>query len=77
MDNTLTRIGLLQSVSVRWYLNNIMFNARRKFYDRLFTSGTTLSKLRDSALTERLYLGPTDAVSVIGRSLAWKVFVFL
>lgn len=46
----------------------------QKFYDRLFTSGTTLSKLRDTTLAERLYLGPTDTVSVAGRSLAWKLF---
>ena len=27
-------------------------------------------------LAERLYLGPSDTVSVAGRSLAWKVIVF-
>lgn len=80
MDNTLpsSRIALLRSVSFRWstyHEHNVTSKAHRKFYDRLFSFGTTLSKLRDSTLAERLYLSPTDTVSVAGRSLAWKVFL--
>ena len=80
MDNTLpsSRIALLRSVSFLWstyHEHNVTPKAHRKFYDRLFSFGTTLSKLRDSTLAERLYLTPTDTVSVAGRSLAWKVFL--
>ena len=82
MNNTLpsSRIGLLRSVSFLWSTNhehNVTPKAHRKFYDRLFTFGTTLSKLRDSTLAERLYLTPTDTVSVAGRSLAWKVSLLM
>lgn len=52
-----------------------MSKIHRKLYDRLFTFGTTLSKLRDATLAERLYLGSTDTLSVAGRSVAWKVLV--
>ena len=65
-------VGLFSLIS-----NHHEYNAHRKFYDRLFTFGTTLSKLRDATLAERLYLGSTDTISVAGRSLAWKVFIFL
>ncbi|KAF9480117.1 RabGAP/TBC [Pholiota conissans] len=47
----------------------------QSLYDRLFTSGNTLSKCKDFTISERLYPGPTDAISVAGRSLAWKLFL--
>ncbi|KAJ7582790.1 rab-GTPase-TBC domain-containing protein [Mycena floridula] len=45
------------------------------FFDRLFNSGTTLSKIRDAALADRLLEFSPDSIEVVGRSLAWKLFL--
>ncbi|KAF9559134.1 RabGAP/TBC [Agrocybe pediades] len=47
----------------------------QKLYDKLFSSGTTLSKCKDAIIAEKLYAGPTDSITVAGRSLAWKLFL--
>ncbi|KAF8163255.1 rab-GTPase-TBC domain-containing protein [Crassisporium funariophilum] len=44
-------------------------------YDRLFASGLPLSKLKDATLAERIYFGPADSISIVGRSLVWKLFL--
>ena len=59
----------------------------RKAYDRFLSSGTPISKIKDSALRGRLFSdapvgeyrsgadeggGPQNA-GVVGRSIAWKV----
>ncbi|KAJ7632543.1 rab-GTPase-TBC domain-containing protein [Roridomyces roridus] len=45
----------------------------KKTYDKLFQSGSPLSRLRDAALADRLF--PSDALEIPGRSLAWKLFL--
>ncbi|KAJ7063222.1 RabGAP/TBC [Mycena amicta] len=47
--------------------------ALKQAYTRLFGPGTTLSRIRDAALGDRLF--PSDALEIPGRSLAWKVFL--
>ncbi|KAF9264818.1 RabGAP/TBC, partial [Marasmius fiardii PR-910] len=46
----------------------------RKTYDRLFKSGESLSKIRDAALTDRLFPN-FDDIEVPGRSIAWKLLL--
>ncbi|KAJ7685110.1 rab-GTPase-TBC domain-containing protein [Mycena polygramma] len=45
----------------------------KQAYEQLFTSGTTLSRIRDSTLTDRLFT--SDSLEIPGRSLAWKLFL--
>ncbi|KAJ7172546.1 rab-GTPase-TBC domain-containing protein [Mycena filopes] len=42
-------------------------------YSKLFSSGTSLSKIRDAALADRLFTSNT--LEIPGRSLAWKLFL--
>ncbi|KAJ3515805.1 hypothetical protein NLJ89_g1520 [Agrocybe chaxingu] len=49
--------------------------ALQSLYTRLFASGTILSKLKDATISEKLYFGATDSITVSGRSLAWKLFL--
>jgi hypothetical protein len=51
--------------------------AFRAVYQLLFDSGLSLSKIRDAALSGRLYHPTDDPLGVTGRSLAWKVIVVL
>jgi len=66
----LVLIKLAVPVSYRWRCSP---SAPRKVYDRLFTSGTTVSKLRNATISGRLFPGLTDSINIVGRSLAWKV----
>ncbi|KAF7295000.1 Rab-GAP TBC domain-containing protein [Mycena indigotica] len=45
----------------------------RQAYTKLFGPGTTLSRVRDAALGDRLFA--STALEVPGRSLAWKLFL--
>ncbi|CAA7271746.1 unnamed protein product [Cyclocybe aegerita] len=49
--------------------------ALQSLYTRLFASGTILSKLKDATISEKLYSGATDSITISGRSLAWKLFL--
>ncbi|KAG7092321.1 hypothetical protein E1B28_008682 [Marasmius oreades] len=46
----------------------------KETYDHFFNSGDSLSKIRDAALTDRLFPSYDD-IEVPGRSLAWKLFL--
>ncbi|KAL0572940.1 hypothetical protein V5O48_009030 [Marasmius crinis-equi] len=46
----------------------------KRAYDLLFSSGESLSKIRDAALNDRLFPSHDD-IEVPGRSLAWKLFL--
>ncbi|KIM49172.1 hypothetical protein M413DRAFT_438340 [Hebeloma cylindrosporum] len=47
----------------------------QKLYYRLFSSGATLAKSKDSVISEKLFPGSTASIGVVGRSLAWKLFL--
>lgn len=44
-------------------------------YERLFRSSTPLAKLKDAAFGGRLFDQTTEQDGVVGRSMAWKVFM--
>ena len=73
MDNA-PRLVLIKYVSLTSVEASACFYCTsRKLYDTLFTSGNTLTNLRNAAISGRLFPGPTNSTSVAGRSLAWKV----
>ncbi|KAJ7097997.1 RabGAP/TBC [Mycena belliarum] len=49
----------------------------KQSYTKLFASGSSLSRIRDAALADRLFTSPSDNLNVCqaGRSLAWKLFL--
>ncbi|KAJ3920944.1 rab-GTPase-TBC domain-containing protein [Lentinula edodes] len=51
------------------------FQAFKKVYDHLFHSTSSVSKIRDSALADRLLDYTNDSMEVLGRSLVWKYFL--
>ena len=51
--------------------------ATRDAYDYLFNTRYTVTKLKDAALSGRLFQGVDAGAGVAGRSLAWKVSAFL
>ena len=55
------------------YIIKQLFYALNK-YEQLFSSGMTLSQLKDAVLSDRLFPKASQASGgVAGRSLAWKV----
>ncbi|KAF9069930.1 rab-GTPase-TBC domain-containing protein [Rhodocollybia butyracea] len=53
----------------------IRYRKIQKVYDQLFTS--SLAKVRDAALADRLFHYSDDTPEVCGRSLAWKLFLIV
>ncbi|KIK59747.1 hypothetical protein GYMLUDRAFT_654736 [Collybiopsis luxurians FD-317 M1] len=57
--------------------NEISMQSLKKVYDRVFHEASTLSKVRDAVLAEKLLDYPRDSPEVLGRSLAWKLFLIV
>ncbi|KAF8636563.1 hypothetical protein AX17_003375 [Amanita inopinata Kibby_2008] len=47
----------------------------KKVYEEFTSSNTSLEKLQDAALADRLYPGVSDGMGMAGRSIAWKIFL--
>ncbi|KAK0459657.1 RabGAP/TBC [Desarmillaria tabescens] len=46
-----------------------------KAFHNLFSSGTSLAKIKDASLADRLFPFSDDVLEVPGRSIAWKLFL--
>ncbi|KAK0503183.1 RabGAP/TBC [Armillaria luteobubalina] len=46
-----------------------------KAFHNLFRSGTSLAKIKDASLADRLFPFTDDALEIPGRSIAWKLFL--